>query len=97
MASYNSVLKHAITPISFDVESKVHRERLVDEIHANIPRKLIIIAAPAGYGKTTLLADFTKHTELPVCWARLSAVDQDIIHFAMVLATFSAFARGLRF
>jgi LuxR family maltose regulon positive regulatory protein len=87
MASDNSVLRHAITPLSFDVESKVHREHLVDEIHANVPRKLIIIAAPAGYGKTTLLADFSKHTELPVCWMRLSAVDQDLIHFSMVLSS----------
>ncbi len=87
MAKFNSVLRHAITPLSFDVETKVHREHLVDEIHANIPRKLIIVAAPAGYGKTTLLADFTKHTELPVCWARLSAVDQDLFHFAMVLSS----------
>ncbi len=87
MVSDNSVLRHAITPLSFDVESKVHREHLVDEIHANVPRKLIIIAAPAGYGKTTLLADFTKHTELPICWVRLSAVDQDLIHFAMVLSS----------
>ena len=87
MVSDNSVLRHAITPLSFDVESKVHREHLVDEIHANVPRKLIIIAAPAGYGKTTLLADFAKHTELPVCWVRLSAVDQDLIHFTMVLSS----------
>ncbi len=87
MARYSSVLRHAITPLSFDVESKVHREHLVDEIHANIPRKLIIVAAPAGYGKTTLLADFTNHTELPVCWVRLSALDQDLFHFAMVLSS----------
>ncbi len=87
MAGFNSVLRHAITPLSFDVKSKVHREHLVDEIHANIPRKLIIMAAPAGYGKTTLLADFTKHTELPVCWVRLSALDQDLFHFAMVLSS----------
>ncbi|NIS82166.1 MAG: tetratricopeptide repeat protein, partial [Anaerolineales bacterium] len=63
----------------------MHRAHLVDTIHANIPRKLIILAAPAGYGKTTLLADFTKHTELPVCWVRLTEADQDVFRFTHVL------------
>ena len=85
MAAMDSVLRHAITPASFD-ESMCHREHLVDTLHANIPRKLIIIAAPPGYGKTTLLANFTANTELPVCWVRLTEADQDVIRFAGVLA-----------
>lgn len=85
MAKLDSVLRHAITPPTFD-ETKVHRERLVDSIHANIPRKLIVIAAPAGYGKTTLLADFTANTDLPVCWVRLSEADRDVMRFTEVLA-----------
>jgi LuxR family maltose regulon positive regulatory protein len=85
MAKLDPVQRHAITPPTFD-ETKVHRERLVDSIHANIPRKLIVIAAPAGYGKTTLLADFTAHTDLPVCWVRLTEADRDVIRFTEVLA-----------
>jgi len=33
----------------------IHRPRLVDFIHDNINRKLIIVSAGAGYGKTSLL------------------------------------------
>jgi ATP/maltotriose-dependent transcriptional regulator MalT/two-component SAPR family response regulator len=85
MAKLDPVLRHAITPPAFE-KSKVHRERLVDSIHANVPRKLIVIAAPAGYGKTTLLADFTAHTDLPVCWVRLTEADRDVVRFTDVLA-----------
>jgi LuxR family maltose regulon positive regulatory protein len=85
MAELDSIIRHAITPPDFE-DNKVHREHLVDTIHANIPRKLIVIAAPAGYGKTTLLADFNKYTELPVCWIRLTEADRDVIRLSTVLA-----------
>ncbi len=85
MASLDSVLRHAVTPPAFD-QMKLNRERLVDVIHANIPRKLIVIATPAGYGKTTLLANFSAQTELPVCWVRITEADRDVMRFANVLA-----------
>lgn len=84
MTRLDPVFRHAITAPSFE-QNKLHRERLVDELHANIPKKLIVIATPPGYGKTTLLADFSEHTDLPVCWVRLSPADQDVIRFAEVL------------
>ncbi len=85
MPNRDPLIRHAITPPRFD-RGKVHRERLVDSIHANMPRKLIAIAAPPGYGKTTLLADFGAHTELNVCWFRLGEADWDVMRFAEVLA-----------
>ena len=85
MSPQTSLFKHAITPLAFD-RSKIHRARLVDRIHANLPRRLIVIIAPPGYGKSILLADFTAHTELPVCWVRLSEADQDVMRLASVLA-----------
>jgi LuxR family maltose regulon positive regulatory protein len=84
MARLDPSLKHAITPPSFDA-NKVHRERLVDAIHGEIGRKLIVIAAPAGYGKTTLLSDFAAHTEMPVCWVGLTEADRDVMRLATVL------------
>lgn len=84
MAGMDPLLRHAITPPEFD-KGKIHRERLVDSIHANIPRKLIVIAAPAGYGKTTLLTDFTGHTELPLCWIRITEADRDLMRLIQVL------------
>jgi len=84
MARLDPSLKHAITPPAFDA-NKLHRERLVDAIHGEIARKLIVIAAPAGYGKTTLLADFAAHTEMPVCWVGLTEADRDVMRLATVL------------
>ena len=85
MASRDPLIRHAINPPAFDERHTIHRERLVDAIHGNMPRKLIAIAAPAGYGKTTLLADFGASTELTVCWMRISEAERDVMRFAEVL------------
>jgi LuxR family transcriptional regulator, maltose regulon positive regulatory protein len=53
------------------------RPRLLNFIHNQIQRKLILISAAAGYGKTSLLADFAHNTEIPVCWYALDAADRD--------------------
>jgi ATP/maltotriose-dependent transcriptional regulator MalT len=39
--------------------------------------KLVIFCTPAGYGKTTFLADFAQHTNLPCCWYFLDQSDID--------------------
>ncbi len=81
----DSIIRHAITPPAFE-QTKLHREHLVDLLHSNVPKKMIVIATPPGYGKTTLLADFTQNTELPVCWVRLTEADRDVMRLATVLA-----------
>ncbi|MDK1044256.1 MAG: BTAD domain-containing putative transcriptional regulator [Anaerolineales bacterium] len=86
MSSRDPFIRHAINPPAFDERNAIHRERLVDAIHANMPRKLIAIAAPAGYGKTTLLADFGASSEFTICWMRLSEAEWDVMRFAEVLA-----------
>lgn len=84
MARLDPAIRHAITPPEFD-QRKLHRERLVDQLHGEIPNKLVAIAAPAGYGKTTLLADFVANTEIPVCWLQVTDADQDVMRLAAVL------------
>jgi LuxR family maltose regulon positive regulatory protein len=36
----------------------VARPRLVERLNAGLDHKLTLVSAPAGYGKTTLLADW---------------------------------------
>jgi len=62
-------------------QNLLHRERLVDYLHNNIHHKLILIAAGAGYGKTTLLIDYAHDTDLPVCWYSLDANDAHPLTF----------------
>lgn len=53
------------------------RERLFDLLNGFIDKKLILVTAPAGYGKTSLLVDFTSQSGLPVCWYAIDGMDRD--------------------
>lgn len=53
------------------------RQRLLNHFYDQLDNKLIIIAAPAGYGKTSLLVDVAHQIDLPVCWYAIDALDSD--------------------
>jgi ATP/maltotriose-dependent transcriptional regulator MalT len=55
----------------------LRRQRLLDFLHEYGDRKLILVSASAGYGKTSLLVDYARDTDLPVCWYALDAGDAD--------------------
>lgn len=56
----------------------VHRARLIDEIERKIPDyKLILLSAPAGYGKTTLLSQWAHSSRFSVAWLSISEEDND--------------------
>ncbi|MEN3219901.1 AAA family ATPase [Mycolicibacterium porcinum] len=48
---------------------------------------LVIVAAPAGYGKTTAVAQWDDVDERPFGWARLDNLDNDPAHLLLHLAT----------
>jgi ATP/maltotriose-dependent transcriptional regulator MalT/DNA-binding SARP family transcriptional activator len=51
------------------------RDRLLDWLHAKIHHRIVYVIAEAGYGKTTLLADFSRRTRYRTLWYRLDADD----------------------
>lgn len=55
----------------------VARRRLLDTLHSRLGYHFQILLAPAGYGKTTLLADFARELDAPVCWYTLTETDCD--------------------
>ena len=55
----------------------IRRPRLLDILHQNVGQRATIIAAPAGYGKTTLLVDWAHEVDMPVCWLGLAPSEAD--------------------
>ncbi len=55
------------------------RPRLVDFIHENIHRKVVLISAAAGYGKSALLAAFAAETDEPLVWLQMAETDRDLV------------------
>lgn len=49
----------------------VTRKRLLDRLDAGLAGRLTLVSAPAGAGKSALLADWIKRRNLPVVWLSL--------------------------
>ena len=65
----------------------VPRPRLIERLREGLTRHLILVSAPVGYGKTTLLAHFAAHTDLPLVWYTLDPSDNDPAVFFNYLVT----------
>ncbi len=59
----------------------VLRQRLIDRLNAGFERRLTLISAPAGFGKTTLLSEWAKNCARPVAWVSLEESDNDPARF----------------
>ena len=62
-------------------EEFVHRPRLTDRINQGVKCPLTLITAPAGFGKTNLLIEWTRETSLPVAWLTIDNDDNDLSGF----------------
>jgi LuxR family maltose regulon positive regulatory protein len=60
---------------------RVKRLRLLDLMDRSQEKALTLISAPAGFGKTTLLAGWIAQTDLQVAWLSLDKGDNDPYRF----------------
>jgi LuxR family maltose regulon positive regulatory protein len=61
------------------------RSRLINLLNDSLNRPLILISAPAGYGKTTLVSNWVKETGINSSWLSLDAGDNDPMRFLQYL------------
>ncbi len=59
----------------------VPRPRLIELLDEGVTRKLTLISAPAGFGKTTLISEWIQQCGRPVAWLSLDGGDNDPVHF----------------
>src|SRR5215469_2753522 len=62
-------------------EGFISRGRLVSWVGQGLARGLLLVCAPAGFGKTSLLADWARGGRRPVAWLSLDAGDNDPARF----------------
>src|SRR5712671_1200267 len=63
----------------------VLRSRLIERLNEGLHRKLILISAPAGFGKTTLVSEWTIGLGRPVAWLSLDEGENDPARFLAYL------------
>ncbi len=78
MAFYNSYIPDMSIAGGVD-ELRLHvpRPRLVRNLVERSPDTVVLIVAPAGYGKTTVLREWTEAESRPVIWLSCDRVDAD--------------------
>mgnify|MGYP006302470407 CR=1 FL=1 len=73
----------------------VRRSRLTDTLHASRAR-VVLVSAPAGFGKTVLALDWLAGRNEPVAWLSLDALDNDADRFFVHLGAALGRVPGLR-
>lgn len=59
----------------------IWRSHLLERMNEGMHCKLILISAPAGYGKTTLVSEWVTELKQPVAWLTLDEGDNDSTRF----------------
>ena len=63
----------------------VSRPHLIERLNKGLHRKLTLIAAPAGFGKTTLASAWVASIERPAAWLSLDEGENDPVRFLTYL------------
>ncbi|TQR39446.1 LuxR C-terminal-related transcriptional regulator [Brevibacillus brevis] len=65
----------------------VTRHRLIEQLNEGLKRKLTVISAPAGSGKTTLVSEWLASGDRPFAWISIDEGDNDPARFFTYLFT----------
>ncbi|MEM7347474.1 MAG: hypothetical protein AAF485_24810, partial [Chloroflexota bacterium] len=57
------------------------RPRLIDLFFDLLDNQLLLVNAPAGYGKTSLLIEMAHQLEMPVCWLSVDSSSRNLTQF----------------
>lgn len=66
--------------------SLLPRPRLTERLEQNLAHAVTLVTAPAGSGKTTLVADFVRARKRPFVWYQLDRADADPLVFLGYIA-----------
>ena len=64
-----------------NAEHYVRRSRLIELFEELVRNQLTLVVAPAGTGKTSLVAGWTAETTTPTAWLSLDDTDRDGVQF----------------
>jgi LuxR family maltose regulon positive regulatory protein len=59
----------------------VPRPRLMERLQEGLNYSLILVSAPAGFGKTTLVSEWARQSQIPTAWVSLDEGDNDPVRF----------------
>ncbi len=65
----------------------IRRPRLMSVLAASVDLPLVVVSAPVGYGKTTLLVDWLEHDDRAVAWVSLDRADDDVVTLMTSIVT----------
>ena len=67
--------------VPFRRRELITRTRLIDTLYEQLDKRLLLIVAPAGYGKTTLVSEWISQSPFQIGWFSIDAMDNDPVRF----------------
>ena len=74
----------------------VPRLRLYEQLNQGLDKKLTLVSAPAGYGKTMLVSAWANEYRVPLAWISLDEGENDLVRFlAYLVGALEKFIPGI--
>jgi LuxR family transcriptional regulator, maltose regulon positive regulatory protein len=87
MPDHSPMKRRSVSGIPRPLPSELPRLGILERLRASRDVKLVVLIAPAGYGKTTALAQYSRTTERRTAWTTLSEDDASVSHLAGTLGS----------